>query len=125
MAGVASATVPKNSRQTVRICAGMRCSTKRALVMMPSQPSCTPQAGQEFVGDVLAQAHFAEGAAGDVQLTAGHHGLAVVLELADAEAGDVDVVDLAVVVLQAFDELPLAVGVHHFPAGEVVQRGAP
>ena len=83
------------------------------------------QAGQEFVSNVFAQAHFAEGAAGDVQLTAGYDGATVILELADAEAGDVDVVDLAVVVAQAFNELPLAVRVHHLPAGEVVQRGAP
>src|SRR3990167_5044766 len=39
MAGTASATEPKNSRHTVRTWAGMRCSTKVAEVIRPSQPS--------------------------------------------------------------------------------------
>ena len=44
MAGTArDRSVPKNSRQTVRTWSGMRCRTKRAEVMSPSQPSfCTP-----------------------------------------------------------------------------------
>ena len=29
----------KNSRQTVRVCSGMRCKTNSAEVIMPSQPS--------------------------------------------------------------------------------------
>ena len=37
--GTASLALPKNSRHTVRTCAGMRCTTQRALVMRPSQPS--------------------------------------------------------------------------------------
>ena len=38
-----SRTWPKNSRHTVRIAGGIRCRMKRALTMMPSQPSfCTP-----------------------------------------------------------------------------------
>lgn len=41
--GTQSLGLPKNSRQTVRVCAGMRCTTQRALVIRPSQPSfCTP-----------------------------------------------------------------------------------
>ena len=39
MLGTASFGLPKNSRHTVRTCAGMRCSTQRALVISPSQPS--------------------------------------------------------------------------------------
>ncbi len=39
MLGTASRALPKNSRQTVRVCAGMRCTTQRALVIRPSQPS--------------------------------------------------------------------------------------
>ncbi len=43
IAGVESRTCPKNSRHTVRIAGGILCRTKRALVMIPSQPSfCTP-----------------------------------------------------------------------------------
>ncbi len=37
--GTDSRTCPKNSRHTVRTAGGMRCSTNRALVMIPSQPS--------------------------------------------------------------------------------------
>ena len=33
------APLPKNSRHTVRVCAGMRCTIQRALVIRPSQPS--------------------------------------------------------------------------------------
>jgi hypothetical protein len=39
MLGTASLALPKNSRHTVRVCAGMRCTTQRALVIRPSQPS--------------------------------------------------------------------------------------
>ena len=39
IAGVESRTWPKNSRHTVRIAGGILCRMKRALVMMPSQPS--------------------------------------------------------------------------------------
>ena len=39
MLGTASFGLPKNSRHTVRTCAGMRCTTQRALVISPSQPS--------------------------------------------------------------------------------------
>ena len=85
----------------------------------------TGQAGQELVGDVLAQAYFAEGAARDHQLFAADHGFAVVLQAGDAEGGGGDIVDLAVVVADAFYEHPVAVRVDHFPAGQVVQRGAP
>ncbi len=43
MLGIASRAWPKNSRQTVRVCAGILCSTQRAEVISPSQPSfCTP-----------------------------------------------------------------------------------
>lgn len=37
--GTQSFGLPKNSRQTVRVCAGMRCTTQRAEVIRPSQPS--------------------------------------------------------------------------------------
>ncbi len=39
MLGTASLALPKNSRHTVRTCGGMRCTTQRALVIRPSQPS--------------------------------------------------------------------------------------
>ncbi len=43
MDGTASLGWPKNSRHTVRTCFGIRCSTQRAEVIRPSQPSfCTP-----------------------------------------------------------------------------------
>ena len=53
-AGTASLALPKNSRHTVRICAGMRCTTQRALVIRPSRTLfCTPAGRRELVGDVL------------------------------------------------------------------------
>jgi len=39
MLGTASLALPKNSRQTVRVCCGILCTTQRALVIRPSQPS--------------------------------------------------------------------------------------
>jgi hypothetical protein len=39
MAGTASRTWPKNSRQTVRVTGGILCSTQRAATMRPSVPS--------------------------------------------------------------------------------------
>ena len=43
MLGTASLALPKNSKQTVRVCSGMRCKIQRALVIKPSQPSfCMP-----------------------------------------------------------------------------------
>ena len=43
MAGTASRTWPKNSRQTVRVTGGILCSTQREATMRPSVPSfCTP-----------------------------------------------------------------------------------
>ena len=43
MLGTASLALPKNSRHTVRVCSGMRCTIQRALVIKPSVPSfCTP-----------------------------------------------------------------------------------
>ncbi len=39
MDGTQSLGLPKNSRQTVRTCSGMRCTSQRALVIRPSQPS--------------------------------------------------------------------------------------
>jgi hypothetical protein len=98
--GTASLALPKNSRHTVRVCAGMRCTTQRALVIRPSAFLLhAGQAGEELVGHVLAQAFLAEGAAGNVQALGAHRGLAVRLEVLQLEAGHLGVVDLAQVVV--------------------------
>ncbi len=39
MLGTASLALPKNSRHTVRVCAGIWCTIQRQLVIRPSQPS--------------------------------------------------------------------------------------
>lgn len=86
------------------------------------------QAGQELVGDVLAEAFLAELAAFDgerlgAQRLAAHGRVAV--EPLQLEGGDRRVVDLAQVVVQARDFEPVAVRIDHAPPGQVVQRGAP
>jgi hypothetical protein len=58
------------------------------------------QAGQELVGDVLAQAFLAEHAAGNVQPLGALQPLAAGVEVAQLEARHLDVVDLAEVVVE-------------------------
>jgi hypothetical protein len=60
--GTASVTRPKNSRQTVRVTGGILCSTHTAEVIRPSVAFLlhAGDAGEELVGDVLAQALLAE-----------------------------------------------------------------
>src|SRR5690606_10379751 len=83
------------------------------------------QAGQELVGDVLAQAFLAEDAAGDVDLFRADARLAIRLGTAQFLVAPLDVVDLAQVVVQAHDLEPFGVGRDHAPRGEVVQGGTP
>ncbi|MNS67833.1 hypothetical protein D3C72_1010950 [compost metagenome] len=86
------------------------------------------QAGQELVGNVLAQAFLAEDAALDFQqfgLQETLAGLALAVKPLELEARRVHVMDLAHVVFQAGDFQPVAVRIHHAPPGQVVQRGAP
>ena len=68
MDGVAVATVPKNSIHTVRVYFGIYATRGDA----GDDAVCTfflhaGQAAQEFVGNVFAQADFAEFVAGDFQ----------------------------------------------------------
>ena len=53
----------------MRTAGGIRCSTKRALTMMPSQPSfwMPGKPAEELVGDVLAETRLAERRAGNRQ----------------------------------------------------------
>ncbi len=83
------------------------------------------QAGEELVGDVLAQARLAKDPPGDVEPLAAQQGLAAGVVVAQLEARDLDVVDLAEVVVQAHDLEPGRVGSDHAPARQVVERGAP
>ncbi|MNN20598.1 hypothetical protein D3C81_1338830 [compost metagenome] len=86
------------------------------------------QAGQELVGDVLAQAFLAELAALDREGLGAQHLFArgaVAVRPLQLEGGDRHVVDLAQVVVQPGDLQPVALRVHHAPPCQVVQRGAP
>jgi hypothetical protein len=83
------------------------------------------QAGQELVGDVLAQAFLAEHAARDLQPLGALQLLAAGVEVAQLEASHVHVVDLAQVVVQAHHLQPGGLRRDHLPAGQVVERGAP
>ena len=74
MLGTASRALPKNSRHTVRVCSGMRCTTQRragdqavAAFLLDAG-----QAREELVGHVLAQAFLAEGVARDLQPLGAH-----------------------------------------------------
>nr|GEU28526.1 hypothetical protein [Tanacetum cinerariifolium] len=88
------------------------------------------QAGQEFVGHVLAQAFLAEGAAGDFQdlgLERRAFGLAACGRVGplELETGQRRIVDFRQVVVEPRDVEPVAVRVHHAPRGQVVERRAP
>ena len=84
------------------------------------------QAGEEFVGNVLAEAGLAEAAAGNGEdVGAALGGLAVGAEAADFERGRRRVVNLAQVVVEAADFDPVGVGCDHLPRHQVVQRRAP
>ena len=70
MAGTArERSEPKNSRQRVRTWSGIRCRTKRAEVMSPSQPSfCTPGSpARNLSVTSLPKPGLAEGAPGHGQ----------------------------------------------------------
>ena len=83
------------------------------------------QTGQEFVGDVFAQAFFAEHRTGNVQAFLTDQGGAVGLEIFQLKAGHFHIMDLAQVVVQARHFQPLCVGRDHAPAGQVVEGSAP
>ena len=82
------------------------------------------QAGEELVGDVLAQPGLAEGPARDAEEFFGDL-MAGIVEMLEAEGGGFLIVDLAQVVADALHFQPLAVGGDHLPRREVVERRAP
>ncbi len=82
------------------------------------------QAGEKLVGDILAESGLAESLARDAEEFF-RHLTPCVVEPLEAEGGGFLIVDLAEVVADALDLQPLAVGRHHLPRGEVVERGAP
>ena len=82
------------------------------------------QAVEKLVGDVLAEARLAEGAARNREALCPDD-RALVGELVDVELGGLDLVDAAEVVVDALDADHAAVDVDHLPPGEVVDRRAP
>jgi hypothetical protein len=82
-------------------------------------------AGEELVGDVLAEPFLPEHGAGHRQPLGALELLAAGVEIPELERHLGRVVDLAEVVVQARDLEPLRVRRHHPPRGEVVERGAP
>ena len=86
----------------------------------------TGQAGEELVGDVLAEPGLAEGRAGNVeQFGIALERDAVVGETPDLEAHPRLIVNLAEVVADARDFHPVAIDIDHLPPGQVIERGAP
>ena len=89
----------------------------------------TGQTGQEFVGDILAEALLTEAAAFDLE-----HFRTKRLVLAPAlcrmgpfklEAHQRRVMNFAEVVIKPCHFQPITIRVDHAPAGEVIERGAP
>ncbi len=105
----------------------MRCTTQRALVIRPSQPSfCTPgKPARNLSVTSLPRPCLRKMRAGDVEPLRAFELLAAGVEVLQLEARKLDVVDLAQVVVQPRDFEPLRFGCDHAPAGQVVQRGAP
>ncbi len=101
-----------------------RCDQTVAALFLNARQPC-----QKLVGDVLAQAFLAEGAAGDFQRLGPERriGFSLLARMCpfEFEFGDRDIVNLAEVMLDTCDFQPVAVRIDHAPAGEVVQRGAP
>ena len=83
------------------------------------------QAAEEFVGDILAQPFLAEAAARDVEALGALELAAGGVEITQLEAGGLDLMDLAQVVIQPGDLKPFSLGRDHAPAGQIVERGAP
>src|SRR5690606_6075046 len=88
----------------------------------------TGQAGQELVGDVLAQAGLAKAPPLDAEDLRPQHavpGRMRAVEPFQLETRLGRVVDLAQVVIQAGDLQPVPLGIDHAPPGQVVERRAP
>ena len=83
------------------------------------------QTCQKFVGDVLAQAFFAEDRTWNVQTLFSNQGGAIGFEIFQLETGHLHIVNLAKVVAKARDLKPLCIGRDHAPAGQVVEGCAP
>src|SRR5690606_34874154 len=85
-------------------------------------------ASEELVGNVFAKASLAEARTVDFQDFAAQRqraGLGFAVRPLQFEACFCGIVDFAQVVIQAGDIQPIAIGVDHAPAGQVVQGGAP
>ncbi len=84
------------------------------------------QAGEELVGDVLAEAGLAEGATRNLEsLDLAAQCLAVRFETPDLEADQRLLVDLAEVVADARHFHDVAVDVDHLPPRQIVERRTP
>ena len=75
----------------------------------------TGQAAEEFISDVFAQTFFAKSLARDVQALGTNRRLAIGFKVIELEAGHLDIVNLAQVVVQANHFQPLRVGGDHAP----------
>ena len=105
----------------------MRCTTQRALVIRPSQPSfwMPGRPARNLSVTSLPRPSLRKVRAGDVQPLGALELLAAGVEVLQLEAGHRHVVDLAQVVVQPRHLQPLGLGRDHAPAGQVVQRRAP
>ena len=83
------------------------------------------QTCQKFVGDIFAQAFFAENRAWNVESFFANQRGAIGFEIFQFKAGHFNIVNLAKIVVQARNLEPLRIGRHHAPAGQIVECSAP
>ena len=118
----------RRTRGTRCGCAGgMRCRMKRALVMMPSQPSfCTPgRPARNLSVTSLPRPTLRNSPPPIFSVSVRSTVVASFASQRSSKRRLGDVVDLAEVVVEALDLEPARVGRHHAPRREVVERRAP
>ena len=111
----------------MRAAGGIRCSTKRADVMSPSQPSfwIPGSPARNLSVTSLPRPALRNCAPGIASVSVALDRLVIGAVPREAERRDRGVVDLAQIVVEPGDLEPARVGRHHPPRHQVVERGAP
>ena len=113
------------------MCFGIRCSTQRADVITPSQPSfCTPGRPPRNLSVTSLPRPALRNLRPSISMravrsTRARSGLSRPSFQVSSKLRDRGLVNLAAVVSEARDFEPVAVGIDHAPPGEIVDRGAP
>ena len=83
------------------------------------------QTGEEFIGDIFAQADLAEGMPGNFQGLAAQFGFAIGRKTHQFKCGKLGIMDFAHIVIQTRDLQPIAFRIDHRPARQIIQRRTP